>query len=90
MNKTTGTIKRYHRAIMLFAAITLGGCQATGADVLPILPASEVTATEPEMTRTRAAEICWMNTEKGHSSINLERRADLVNKCIDEKMKGAL
>ena len=39
------------------------------------------------MTRTRAARECWMRTEKSSARENLDRRADLVNKCIDEKMK---
>ena len=30
-----------------------------------------------------------MRTEKGNPHEDLEKRADLVNKCIDEKMKAA-
>jgi hypothetical protein len=44
--------------------------------------------TEP-MTRSRAARECWMRTEKGNTREDLDKRADLVNKCIDEKMKAA-
>jgi hypothetical protein len=40
------------------------------------------------MTRTRAAEQCWMSTEKGATSKSLDKRADVVNKCIEDKMKG--
>jgi hypothetical protein len=39
------------------------------------------------MTRRRAAEQCWMSTEKGATSMSLDKRADVVNKCIEEKMK---
>ena len=41
------------------------------------------------MTRSRAASECWMSTEKGSSSANLDKRADLVTKCIDDKLKAA-
>jgi hypothetical protein len=30
-----------------------------------------------------------MRTEKGSNREDLDKRADVVNKCIDEKMKGA-
>ena len=49
---------------------------------------AEPAADEP-MTRTRAARECWMKTEKGNARENLDKRADLVNKCIDDKMKAA-
>ena len=50
-----------------------------------------VQAAEPEepMTRSRAARECWMKTEKGNANMDLDKRADLVNKCIDDKMKAA-
>ena len=41
------------------------------------------------MTRARAATQCWMATEKGHADMNLDKRADIVTKCIDQKMKAA-
>jgi predicted lipid-binding transport protein (Tim44 family) len=47
-------------------------------------------ATDPvPMTHARAARECWMRTEKGNPREDLDKRADLVNKCIDEKMKAA-
>jgi hypothetical protein len=51
-------------------------------------PAEPVADAEP-MTRARAARECWMRTEKGNSHEDLDKRADLVNRCIDEKMKAA-
>jgi hypothetical protein len=51
-------------------------------------PPEPVRDAEP-MTRSRAARECWMRTEKGNAREDLDRRADLVNKCIDEKMKAA-
>lgn len=48
-------------------------------------------AADPEpMTHARAARECWMRTEKGNPREDLDKRADLVNKCIDEKMKAAI
>jgi len=51
-------------------------------------PSEPVRDTEP-MTRSRAARECWMRTEKGNAREDLDKRADLVNKCIEEKMKAA-
>jgi hypothetical protein len=41
------------------------------------------------LTKSKAAMECWMKTEKGSAGTDLEKRADVVNKCIDEKMKSA-
>jgi hypothetical protein len=41
------------------------------------------------MTHSRAARECWMRTEKANAHENLDKRAELVNKCIDEKLKAA-
>jgi hypothetical protein len=51
-------------------------------------PAAPTEDLEP-MTRTRAARECWMKTEKSGPRENLDKRADLVNRCIDDKMKAA-
>lgn len=51
-------------------------------------PAEPVANPEP-MTHARAARECWMRTEKSNPREDLDKRADLVNKCIDEKMKAA-
>jgi hypothetical protein len=53
--------------------------------VKPTEPAAD---SEP-MTHSRAARECWMKTEKSSAHLDLDRRADIVNKCIDEKMKAA-
>ena len=50
---------------------------------------AEPAADSGPMTHTRAARECWMRTEKSGPSMDLDRRADIVNKCIDEKMKAA-
>jgi len=51
-------------------------------------PAEPADDGEP-MTRARAARECWMRTEKGNQREDIDKRADLVNKCIDEKLKAA-
>lgn len=51
-------------------------------------PAEPAADSEP-MTHARAARECWMRTEKSSPGMDLDRRADIVNKCIDEKMKAA-
>lgn len=50
-------------------------------------PAEPVADSEP-MTHARAARECWMKTEKTSAHADLDKRADLVNKCIDDKMKA--
>jgi len=51
-------------------------------------PAAATDDGEP-MTRVRAARECWMRTEKANSHQDLDKRADVVNKCIDDKLKAA-
>ncbi|HXZ45262.1 MAG TPA: hypothetical protein VEH02_00850 [Pseudolabrys sp.] len=51
-------------------------------------PAEPADEAEP-MTGTRAARECWMKTEKANPRENLDKRADIVNKCIEDKMKAA-
>jgi hypothetical protein len=51
-------------------------------------PAEPVVDSEP-MTHSRAARECWMKTEKTSAHADLDKRADLVNKCIDDRMKAA-
>ena len=71
--------------LLVLAAGALAACETTGTGVATEPPKPP----EPPMTHTRAAEQCWMATEKGSASLSLDKRADLVDKCIAEKMKGA-
>jgi len=73
---------------LLFGAVLLAACETTSPGAAPAATA-QAAPPEPPMTRSRAAEMCWMSTEKGAASQNLDKRADLVNKCIEDKMKGA-
>jgi hypothetical protein len=40
------------------------------------------------MTHQRASAECWMQTEKTMQKVDLDRRVDVVNRCIDDKMSG--
>lgn len=68
---------------LVLGTALLAGCETTGPGATPTAQA------QPPMTHARAAEICWMSTEKGAGSMNLDKRADVVDKCIEDKMKGA-
>ena len=45
-------------------------------------------AADGPMTRARAARECWMRTEKANPHQDLDKRADVVNKCIEDKLKA--
>jgi hypothetical protein len=74
--------------LLLLAALALAGCETTGTGAAPAAQAAAAPPQEP-MTHSRAAAECWMSTEKGAGSQDLDKRADYVTKCIDEKMKSA-
>jgi hypothetical protein len=38
--------------------------------------------------RTWAAADCWKSTEKDYAKMNVDKRGDVVTKCIDDKLKG--
>jgi hypothetical protein len=51
--------------------------------------ASATEAARQPLTRQRASQDCWMETEQGAKSLSLEKRAQLVDKCVKDKMSGA-
>jgi hypothetical protein len=82
-------------ALLVAAAGLLAGCETDGNTPGPLASLSSPSKpAEPEkpagepMTHSRAASECWMKTEKGSAGANLDKRADVVNKCIDDKMKS--
>ena len=78
-------LPRLSAAFLLVAGgLTLAACETTGNG-----PQAAAKPVEEPMTHTRAARECWMGTEKGAASASLDRRADLVDKCIAQKMKSA-
>jgi len=75
---------------VVIAAGLLAGCETDGSGPGPFAAlTAPAKPPEPPMTRSRAATECWMSTEKGSAGVNLDKRADTVTKCIDEKMKAA-
>jgi hypothetical protein len=68
-------------AAFVLAAVALGGCETAGEP-------SPQAAVPPPMTHQQAALECWMSTEKEASRLSLDKRADIVDACIDRKMKG--
>jgi hypothetical protein len=83
---TSSIARVFLRILLLALAGALAGCETTGTGVATDAAAKPV---ELPMTRTRAAEQCWMSTEKGSASMSLDKRADLVDKCIDQKIRAA-
>ena len=84
MTRPTIALRTLAGLLLLGAAAALGGCETTGEAI----PAAAKPVEEP-MTHTRAARECWMGTEKTNAAMNLDKRADIVQKCIDQKMKTA-
>jgi hypothetical protein len=90
-------------AALALAACQTDGAGPSAADAPKAQAASDPAASAPAqvarpaaasdhgepMTRTRAARECWMRTEKGNPHQDLDKRADIVNKCIDDKLKAA-
>lgn len=84
-------------ALLVASAALLAGCQTGGAPPNPITELANYSAkkdapekpAEPKMTRARAATECWMKTENGRADANLDKRADIVTKCIEDKLKTA-
>jgi hypothetical protein len=72
-------------AILLIAVSpALAGCKTDG----PSARASAEEAQRPH-TRHEVAFQCWASVDKAHKTMTLDQRADVVTKCIDDKMKGA-
>ena len=81
------TFARARRLLLLVVAVgLLAGCETTGDGASKTEAAKPA---EPPMTRRLAAEQCWMAAEKAHAALPLDKRADIVNKCIEQKLKTA-
>jgi hypothetical protein len=95
-SRKVATVTRF--ALFVSSALVLAACETDGtgptaadapkAEAASAKPPEPVRNTEP-MTRSRAARECWMRTEKASAHEDLDKRADLVNKCIDQKMNAA-
>jgi len=74
------SIRSACRLVLLSAAAaTLGACTTDGKGQVSLLS---------PMTHQRASAECWMQTEKTMQKVDLDKRVDVVNRCIDEKLSG--
>jgi hypothetical protein len=73
----------------LLLAAALAGCQ-TDSNGMPVASAAApaVAAAPKPLTHQQAALDCWMATEHGHKDLPLDKRADIVDQCIRDKMAG--
>jgi hypothetical protein len=77
----TRNIRRAAFAVLLaLAAAALAGCQTTGEG-----PMAQAAAPAAPLTHQQAALQCWMETEKDAAKLGLDKRADVVTKCIADK-----
>jgi len=74
-------------ALTLLAAATLLSACQTDSPGSPSAQAAPQEQAKP-MTHQEAALQCWMSVEKTHKDLALDKRADVVTKCIDDKMSG--
>jgi hypothetical protein len=72
---------------LLAAAMLLSACQ-TDSPGSPSAQAAPQEQPAKPMTHQEAALQCWMSVEKTHKDLALDKRADVVTKCIDDKMSG--
>jgi hypothetical protein len=71
-------------AVLLMACSpALTGCKTDGTNAQA---AADVPAHAPP--RHEVALQCWAVVDKAHKTMDLDRRADFVSKCIDDRMKG--
>ncbi len=66
-------------ALLCASAASLGACTTDGKGQISLLS---------PMTHQRASAECWMQTEKTMQKVDLDKRVDVVNRCIDDKMSG--
>jgi hypothetical protein len=71
----------------LLVAAPLAGCK-TDPSGLPMVAAAPAQPAPKPLTHQQAALDCWMATEHGHKDLPLDKRADIVNQCIKDKMDG--
>jgi len=69
--------------LLAVCAPALSACQTDG----PAAQAAAPEAPQPP-SRQQAALQCWMSVDKTHPNMGLDQRADIVTKCINEKMNS--
>ena len=77
--------------LLLACAPVLAACQtdSTGTPMVQPMaqaaPAEAAAPAEPP-TRQEAALQCWASVDKAHKDMSLDKRADIVTKCIDDRL----
>ena len=86
------------RPIALCTLLALSACAGgTGsADLSPATPAPQQSAAAPApaahepMTPEKAKADCWMKYEGDKKVKNIDQRLSLVEKCVDDTLRGQL
>ena len=95
--RTSPRQTRYGAITALFMAALLAAC-AQGNSSADLAPAAQpATATAPAtpapkgaMTPEEAKTQCWMKYEGDKKIKNIDQRLSLVEKCVDDTMRGQL
>jgi hypothetical protein len=82
------TSTKFFAVLLLTCAPALTACQTDGAGTPAASAQAEPQEPPKPLTRSEAAMQCWMSVEKTHKSAGLDQRADIVTKCIDDKLNG--
>lgn len=87
---------RLAAACMLLALSACAGGSGS-ADLTPAAPAPQQTVTAPApapaqepMTPEKAKADCWMKYEGDKKVKNIDQRLSLVEKCVDDTLRGQL
>ena len=86
------------RFIALWAALALGACAQgnSTADLAPATPQPTAQAAAPAappkaaLTPEEAKTQCWMKYEGDKKVKNIDQRLSLVEKCVDDTLRGQL
>jgi hypothetical protein len=90
---------RLQRLAALCAAAMLGSCAQgnSSADLAPAAPQPAAQAAAPSapppkaaLTPEEAKAQCWMKYESDKKMKNIDQRLTLVEKCVDDTMRGQL
>jgi len=86
------------RLVAAWTLLALSACAggSGSADLSPATPAPQQTATAPApaphepMTPEKAKADCWMKYEGDRKIKNIDQRLSLVEKCVDDTLRGQL
>lgn len=94
------TPPRFLPLLIFASALTLAAC-AQGNSTADLAPAAQPAAAQPAaappptapkgpMTPEKAKADCWMKYEEDKKVKNIDQRLALVEKCVDDTMRGQL